>query len=319
MKTTFYDRYGSAEQIEIRETTVPKPKGKEVLVRLVATSLNSSDWEMLSGSPAYIRMYGLRRPKFNVLGSDVAGVVAEIGNEVQDLQVGDAVFADLFDRWGGLAEYVVAPEDLWVKKPDKLSFEEAASLPQAGVVALQGLRDKGQIREGEKVLVNGAGGGAGTFAIQLAKHFGTEVTGVDHTNKMELMREYGADETIDYTQTDFTEVEKKYDLVLDLVARRGILDCKRALSAKGRYVLVGGDMSSLLQAAILGPLCSTGEKKLGILGHKQNAKDMQEMADLVLKGTLKPVIKSVFKLDDSGKALELLGSGQAKGKVIVKM
>jgi NADPH:quinone reductase-like Zn-dependent oxidoreductase len=259
----------------------------------------------------------LVKPKYKILGSDIAGRVEAVGKNVKQFQPGDEVFGDILESWGGFAEYVCAPENALMLKPASMTFEQAAAVPQAAGVALQGLRDKGQIQPEQKVLINGAGGGAGTFALQIAKLFGAEVTGVDSTEKLDMMRSVGADHVIDYTQEDFTRNGRCYDLILDLVAYRSIFDYRRALSPKGIYVLVGGSMARIIQVLLLGPWISmTGRKKMGILGAKPN-KDLAFIIELIESGKVVPVIDRQYPLSEVSEALRYLGEGNAKGKIVI--
>ena len=229
------------------------------------------------------------------------------------------MFGDILYRWGGFAEYVCAPENELMLKPASMTFEQAAAVPQAALVALQGLRDKGKIQPGQKVLINGAGGGSGTFAVQIAKLLGAEVTGVDSTGKLDLMRSIGADHVIDYTQEDYTRNGQHYDLILDFVAFRSIFDTKRALSPKGIYVLVGGPLARIFQVLFLGPWISLTEgKKMGVLGAKPN-KHLAYMTGLIEAGKIVPVIDRRYPLNEVPEALRYLGGGHTKGKVVITL
>ena len=318
MKAIVYEKYGPPEVLQLTEVTKPAPGDNEVLVRVHAVSLNASDREFLTATPRYVRLWGPLKPKCKILGSDIAGRVEAVGRNVTQFQPGDDVFGDLLMSWGGFAEYVCAPENRLMLKPAGMTFEQAAAIPQAAIVALQGLRDKGQIKPGQKVLINGAGGGAGTFALQIAKLFGAEVTGVDSTEKLDMMRSIGADHVIDYTKEDFIENGPRYDLILNFVAYRSIFDWNRALNPKGRYVLVGGSMSRILQTLLLGPLISMfGNRKLGILGYKPNKQDMAYLLELFEAGKVLPVIDRRYPLDETADALRYLGEGHARGKVVI--
>ena len=318
MKAIISHEYGSPDVLELQDIEKPTPKDNEVLIRLHATSVNSSDWEFLTGEPLYIRMWGLRKPKYQILGSDIAGRVEAVGRNAKQFQSGDDVFGDIMYSWGGFAEYVCANESNLVLKPTFMTWEEAAAIPQAAVVALQGLRDKGQVLAGQKVLINGAGGGAGTFALQLAKFFGAEVTGVDSTMKLDVMRSIGADHVIDHTKEDYTRNGKQHDLIVDLVAHRSIFDSKRALAPAGSYVMVGGSVKRLFQTLFVGSLISMmGTRKFGVLAHKQNQKDMRYITELVESGKVTPVIDRTYTLDQVPEAIQLVGDGRAKGKVII--
>jgi NADPH:quinone reductase-like Zn-dependent oxidoreductase len=320
MKAIVYEKYGPPDVLALKEVEKPVPKDGELLIKVHATSVNASDCEFLRGAPLYVRMWGLLKPKIKILGSDIAGQVEAVGRKVKRFQPGDEVFGDIIYRKGGFAEYVCAPEDALALKPAGMTFEEAAAMPQAAVVALQGLRDKGHIGPGQKVLINGAGGGSGTFAVQIAKLFGAHVTGVDSAKKLEMMRSIGADRVIDYVQEDFTKNGQCYDLILDFVAYRSIFDCKRALSVKGIYVMVGGSMARILQAVILGPWISmTGRKKMGILAWKANRRDLVFMTELFEAGKVVPVIDRCYPLSEVSEALRYLGEGDAKGKLVITL
>jgi len=316
MKAAVRHDYGSPDGVELVEIDKPTAGDDEVLVEVRAVSLNASDWEALTGRPVYVRMWGLLRPKYKVLGSDIAGRVEAVGSNVTRFQPGDEVFGDVLGRWGGLAEYACVPADALMLKPAGMSFEEASAVPQAGCVALQGLRDAGRIQSGQRVLINGAGGGAGTFAVQLAKHFGAEVTGVDSGMKVDLMRSLGAEHVIDYRREDFTKNGQRYDLILDFVACRSIFDSKRALSPGGRYVAVGGSVPRILEAVVLGRLISMTGKKMGVLAAEPN-KDLDVMIELIEAGTVAPVIDRRYPLSEAPQALRYLGEGRALGNVVV--
>ena len=242
MKAMVRKVYGPPDVLALTEVEKPMPKEGEVLVRVQATSLNASDYEILRGKPLYGRIFGFFTPKIRILGSDVAGMVEAVGQGVTRFAPGDAVYGDIFESWGGFAEWVSVPQGMLRPKPESMSFEQASAMPQSGTLALQGLSDKGQVRPGQAVLINGAGGSGGTFAIQIAKVLGAEVTGVDNAQKLELMRSLGADHVIDYAEEDFTRNGRRYDLILDLVGHHSVFDFKRALSPAGRYFVVGGAM-----------------------------------------------------------------------------
>ena len=264
MKAIVYTRYGPPDVLQLQEVEKPAPKDNEVLVKVHAASVNSWDRDLLSGTPFINRLlfFGVLKPKTKILGCDIAGRVEAVGRNVKQFQPGDEVFGDISGcGFGGFAEYVCAHENSLAMKSASMTFGEAAAVPQTAVLALQGLRDKGQIQKGQKVLINGAGGGSGTFAVQIAKSFGAEVTGVDSTGKLDMLRSIGADQVIDYTQEDFTNNGQVYDLILDVVTYRSIFDYKRALSPKGIYVMLGGgSWARVFQNMFLGPYISmTGE------------------------------------------------------------
>ena len=256
MKAIVYTKYGPPEVLQLKEVAKPTPNDDEALIKVQAVSVNRSDWEGLRGKPLYARIGGLLRPRHHILGSDIAGRVEMAGRNIRRFQPGDEVFGDILPRMGGFAEYVCARESALALKPASMTFEEVAAIPQAAVIALQGIRDKGQVQPGQKVLINGAGGGAGTFAVQLAKLYGAEVTGVDNTGKLDFMRSLGADHVIDHTREDFTNNGKQYDLILDIVAHRSVFAYKRALRSNGSYFLTGGSVATIFQILLLGPWIS---------------------------------------------------------------
>jgi len=320
MQAVVYAKYGPPEVLQLKQVEKPTPGDNEVLIKVHAAAVNSWDWDLLRGEPLLIRMWGLFKPGYYILGSDIAGVVEEVGHKVKNLKPGDQVFGDLSGSgWGGFAEYVCAPEDTLVLKPANMTFEQAAAIPQAGVLAYQGLFDYGKIRAGKHVLINGAGGGVGTFAIQIAKFFGAQITGVDSHDKLEMLKELGADHTIDYKKKDFTKTGKHYDLIIDNVANRSLSDYKGALNPDGMFLMVGGSMSTILQAMFFSKLLSAfGSKKLEILAHKPN-KDLIPLIELYNSGAYKPVLEKIYYLPETPEALRLLGEGRAKGKVVVKI
>jgi NADPH:quinone reductase-like Zn-dependent oxidoreductase len=318
MKAIVYTKYGPPEVLQLKEVAKPTPKDDEVLIKVQAASVNRSDWEGLRGKPLYARIGGLLRPRHHILGSDIAGRVEMAGRSVRRFQPGDEVFGDILTSLGGFAEYVCARESALAPKPASITFEEAAAIPQAAVIALQGIRDKGQVQPGQKVLINGAGGGAGTVAVQLAKLYGAEVTGVDNTGKLDFMRSLGADHVIDYTQEDFTKYGKQYDLILDIVARRSVFAYKRALRSNGRYFLAGGSVATMLQILLLGPwIRGTTGKKIRILAVKPSLEDMVYVTELCEAGKVVPVIDRRFPLSEVPEALRYLGEGRTKGKVVI--
>jgi NADPH:quinone reductase-like Zn-dependent oxidoreductase len=297
----------------------PVPGDREVLIKVVAASLNRSDWEGLIGKPLYARMQGLRRPRRTILGSDVAGRVEEIGRSVESFRPGDEVFGDIMYHGGcAFAEYVCAPETApIVHKPAALTFAEASTLPQAAIIALQGV--SGRIEPGDGVLVNGAGGGAGAFAVQMAKAEGAEVTGVDNGLKQEFIRSLGADHVLDYTQTDYTRTGTRYDLILDLACERSMFAIRRALAPGGRYAVVGGSVGALLSAATVGRLLSTGGRRIGVLAVRPSKEDLLRVAGMVVAGTLHTAIERTYPLDGAPEALRHLGEGRALGKLVIEI
>lgn len=322
MNAIVYSEYGLPENLHWKDVNKPTPKSSEVLIKIHAASINSWDWDLLRGKPFVVRaMYGaFRKPKFQILGADIAGVVSAVGKDVKKLKTGDAVFGDLCaDGWSGFAEFVCVPENVLTKKPKYLSFEQAASIPQAGVMALQSLFDKEAVKPGMKILINGAGGGVGTFAIQIAKYLEAEVTAVDNAMKLDLMKSLGADFVIDYMKEDFTNTGIHYDLIIDVVANRSILNYKRSLNKNGRFIMIGGTSSTILQTIFLGSLISLfGSKKLGILAHEPN-KNLDKILKLIDSKKVRPIIDSVFPLEKVPEAFDHFGSGKVKGKIIIKI
>jgi len=318
MKAIIYTKYGSPDVLQLKEVEKPASRDNEVLIKVHAASVNSWDWDLLRGTPFVNRlMFGLIKPKI-ILGCDIAGRVEAVGNNVNQFKPGDEVFGDLSGcGWGGFAEYVCARENALALKPVCLTFEQAAAVPQAALLALQALHYKGQIQPGLKVLMNGAGGGVGTFAVQMAKSFGAEVTGVDSTEKLDMLHSLGADHVIDYTQDDFTKNGKCYDLILDVAGFRSISHYKRALSPGGCYVMIGGSMTLANRLMLLGPWISmsTG-KKMGLLLHKPN-KGLDIMTELFEAGDVVPVIDRRYMLSDVAEALRYFGEGHVKGKIVI--
>ena len=288
MKAIVSTKYGPPDVLKLEEVEKPTPKNDEVLIKVYATSVNAGDWHLLRGKPFLVRLmgYGLLKPKHKILGADIAGRIEVVGRNVKQFQSGDEVFGNTSKYgFGGFAEYVSVPENALLLKPTNISFEEAAAVPQAALTALQGLRDKGQIQPGQKVLIHGAGGGVGTFAVQIAKSFGAEVTAVCSTRNLDMLRSIGADHVIDYTQEDFTQNGQRYDLIIAVNGYHSIFDYKRALSPKGMYVMIGGSNAQMFQAMLLGPLISmTGSKKMGNSMHKPNKKDLVFMKELLETG-----------------------------------
>ena len=318
MKAISFTKYGSPDYLELKEIDKPTPKDDEVLIKIHATSINSWDFELLSGKPFANRaMHGLLKPQIKTLGGDIAGKVVEVGKDVKQFSPGDEVLGDLTGYgWGGFAEYVCANENALALKLASITFEEAAATPQSAALALQGIRDKGQVQAGQKVLINGAGGGVGTFALQIAKLYGAEVTGVDSTEKLAMMRSIGADYVIDYTKEDFAENGQHYDLILDNVATRSISTVKSSLSPVGNYIIIGGSSARIMQFMFLGPLFSKTGKKLGLLMYEAN-KDLDFIQKLIEEGKIKAVIDKSYSLSEVPDALQYVGDGYAKGKVVI--
>jgi NADPH:quinone reductase-like Zn-dependent oxidoreductase len=317
MKAIVYEKYGPPEDVlELKEVEEPTPKDDEVLVKVHAASVVYGDLALVRGKPFLVRLTsGLLKPKYKIPGIDIAGRVEAVGRNVKQFQPGDEVFGDTFEcGMGGFAEYVSVPENALALKPTNMTFEEAAAVPQAALVALQALRDKGQIQPGHKVLINGASGGNGTFAVQIAKYFGAEVTGVCSTRNLDLVRSIGADHVIDYTREDFTESGQHYDLIFDVVANRSVSDYIRALSPKGIYVAIAFNPSGLF----LGPLISmTGSKRVVQFSHKPSVEDLLFMKELLEAGKVVPVIDRRYPLGETAEALRYYGEGHPCGKVVI--
>jgi NADPH:quinone reductase-like Zn-dependent oxidoreductase len=321
MKAIVRYEYGSPDVLQLQEVEKPTPKDDEVLVKVHAASLNSLDWRFLKADPFLVRLdSGLLTPKNKILGLDVAGRVEVAGRNVKRFKPGDAVFADIMDlRGGALAEYVAVPERLLVSKPTNLTFEEAAAVPLAGITALQALRVQGQVQPGQKVLIYGASGGVGTFAVQLASALGAEVTAVCSTRNIELVHRLGADNVIDYSQEDFTQREQQYDLILAVNGYQPIGAFKRALSPTGVYILIGGSATALLQATILGSWMSrSGNQHMGAMEDIRDRKALLEsLVELLEAGTVMPVIDRCYPLNEVREAFRYLGEGHAQGKVVI--
>lgn len=310
-----YDRYGSPDVLEVRDIPVPVPGRGQVLVEVRATSVNLSDWEGLRGSPLYARIGGLRRPARQVLGSDIAGVVAAVGPGATSLSPGDEVYGDNLALKGGFAEYAVAPESALARKPSGLTFVQASALPQAAAIAGQGTA---RASSGTRVLINGAGGGSGSLAIQLARRAGAHVTGVDNAGKLDLMLALGAHQVLDYRRDDFTQ-RGPYDLVLDLVASRPVLALRRSLAPGGRYFCVGGSTGALLRVLTVGTVVGalTG-RRLSVLAVRQGPAAFEPVAALCVGGSIDVVIDRTYPLEETARALAHVGAGRARGKVVVE-
>ena len=321
MKAIVYHKYGSPEVLELQEIDKPVVKDDDVLVRVHAASVNPLDWHLLTGTPYIARIgAGLLKPKREIPGVDVAGRVELVGRNVQQFQPGDEVFGG---SRGAYAEYVCVPEDRIVLKPANLTFEQAAAVPVAALTALQGLRDKGQIQLGQEVLINGASGGVGTFAVQIAKSFGAEVTGVCSTRNVDMVRSIGADQVVDYTQEDFTRLGQRYDLMLDAVGNRSLSECRRALSPAAVYVSVGapvGDWIGPLTHVFKVLLASlVGSQKMVPMLARQTKKDLVTLQGLLEAEAVTPVIDRRYKLSEVPEALQYQGEGHAQGKTVITM
>jgi NADPH:quinone reductase-like Zn-dependent oxidoreductase len=320
MKAIVRPQYGPPDVLRFTEVAKPTPADNEVLIELHAASVNPLDLFQMRGAPLLRSIPGLRTPKHQVLGVDIAGRVEAVGSNVTQFKPGDEVFGVGGKGFagGGFAEYVCAAEDKLALKPANSSFEDAASVPVAALTALQGLRDKGRIQPGQKVVIDGASGGVGTFAVQIAKSFGAEVTAVCSTSKVDTARRIGADHVIDYTREDFTQSGQRYDLILGANVHHSIFDYMRALSQNGLYVVVGGGLARILQAMLLGPLLSRiGSKKTCFFIANINQKDLVFLKDLLASGKVVPVIDRRYPLSDAAEALRYLEERHARGKVIL--
>jgi NADPH:quinone reductase-like Zn-dependent oxidoreductase len=323
MQAVVYEKYGPPDVLQLKEVEKPTPKDDELLIKVHAASVNAADWHLLTADIFLVRLMGmgLFKPKNTILGADVAGRVEAVGPNVKQFRPGDEVFGDIAGYgFGAFAEYVAVPESALAVKPANLTFEEAAAVPLAAITALQGLRDNGQIQPEQKVLINGASGGVGTFAVQIAKALGAEVTAVCSTRNVDQACSIGADHVIDYTQKDFTQNGQRYDLILAANGYHPLSAYKRALSPKGIYVMAGGSMAQIFQALLLGAWMSEkGGKKLGALTAKANQKDLLIIKELLEAGKVVPVIDKRYPLSEAAEALRYLGKGHARGKVVITM
>jgi NADPH:quinone reductase-like Zn-dependent oxidoreductase len=319
MKAVLQTKYGSPEVLKFIEVDKPFPKEDQILIKVLAVGLNMADWRLLTGNPFFIRLMGLGKGK--IPGSDMAGRVQAIGQEVKQFRPGDEVYGDIFSFGSGaFAEYVCVPEKAVATKPANLSFEQAAAVPMAALTALQGLRDLGRIQPGQKVLVYGASGGVGTFAVQIAKAFKTEVTAVCSTGKIEMVRSIGADHVIDYTREDFTKNGQHYDLILAANGYRSIFKYRDALTPEGNYVMAGGHMSQIFQAMLLGPmLTKSGGRKLAGVSARATQQDLLHLNELIEAGRITPVIDHCYQFTEIHEALRYLGQGHALGKVVITL
>ena len=319
MKAVVYHNYGSPDVLRLEEIPKPIPGDDEVLVKVHAVSINSWDWDMLTGKPFEYRFFsGFFKPKnTKIHGCDIAGHIEAVGKNVKYFHVGDEVFGDLSEGgWGAFAEYTSAAENELILKPPSMTFEEAACLAHGGNLAVQGLIDFGQIKSGQKILINGGGGSTGTLAIQIAKLFDVEVTGVDRTEKLDVMRALGADHVIDYTKDDFTNNGRQYDLIFDVKTTRSIFDYKRALCPNGTYVTVGGKTSRILELMLFRKLF--GKYKMHVVGYKAN-KDSNYLVKHFEAGKLKPVIDKCFPIEETADAFRFFGEGRFKGKIVIAL
>lgn len=318
MKAIVNTQYGSPDVLRMLEVAKPTPKENEVLIKIHAVAVNAADWHLLKADPFLVRLqFGLFKPKYTILGADIAGRVEAVGQNVKKLKVGDDVFGNSSSSgWGGYAEYAAVREDVLVLKPANITFEEAAAVPMAAVTALLGLKE-GKIQQGQTVLINGASGGVGTFAIQIAKVLGAEVTAVCSTRNVELARSLGADHVIDYTKEDFTKSGKQYDLILAANGYHSLTDYQRALSPNGQYVMTGGTTAQMFEVLLFGRLRSKGNQKMGNILAKHSQKELEFIAGLLADGTVKPVIAKRYALAQTADAIRCVEEGHAQGKVVI--
>ena len=322
MKAIVLTKYGLSDVLELQDVEKPKPSAGEVLVKIQATSVNDWDWCLMRGTPFYIRLFcGLLKPNIQIPGAEIAGRVETVGDNVTQFQPGDAVYGDISEcGFGGFAEYVCVPETALALKPECMTLVEAVALPHAAMLAVQALVDEGQIQPGQKVLINGAGGGVGTLGIQIAKSIGVvDVTGVDSSDKFDMMRSVGFVQTIDYTQQDFTQSKERYDLILDTKTNRSIFNYLRVLKPQGTYVTVGGDTARLFQVLFLQPMIRMFSKKRICLVNLKPNKDLDYINQLFEAGNVKPVLDGPYTLSEVPEMIQYFGLGKHKGKVVVAL
>jgi NADPH:quinone reductase-like Zn-dependent oxidoreductase len=318
MKAIVYEKYGSPDVLHLQDVAKPAPKDDEVLVKIRAASVNALDWHMLTADIFLVRLMGRGpfKPQNTVLGADIAGQVEAAGRNVKQFQPGDEVFGDI--GHGGFAEYALAQEKHLVLKPAHLSFDQAAAVPVAGLTALQGLRDSGKIQAGQKVLINGAAGGVGTFAVQIAKSFGAKVTAVCSARNMEQARQLGADQIIDYAQEDFTKSGQQYDLIFAANGYHPLADYKRALTPNGIYVMAGGKAAQIFEAMLLGGwLSEKNGRKMGNISARADQEDLLTLKAMLEAGKITPALDKCYPLSEVPEALRYLGAGHARGKIII--
>jgi NADPH:quinone reductase-like Zn-dependent oxidoreductase len=323
LKAVIYTHYGTTSNLHLTEVPKPTPKDNEVLIRVHASSVNAWDWDILRGKPFLVRVIGgLFKPKNQILGADFAGTIESVGNNVREFKPGDEVFGDFAESgFGGFAEYAAVPEKLLAHKSPKMTFEQAAAIAQAGLLAIQGLRFGGELKANQQILINGAGGGVGTLALQYAKSFGAIVTCVDKSEKFDLLRSLGADHVIDYRTEDYTRTGKQYDLILDVIAHRTVSDYKRALKPGGTFSMIGGSMGGLLiKLMLFGSVISKfNGKKLGVMGYRPNRSDLDLLTRLFEEGKVIPAIDKVYPLHQVPEAMQHLGDGKVRGKIVISV
>jgi NADPH:quinone reductase-like Zn-dependent oxidoreductase len=322
MKAIYYEKYGSTDNFSLKELDKPKPGDGEVLVKIHAASVNSWDWDLVLGKPLIYRLlFGLLKPKHNIIGIDLAGTVEAVGNGVEKLKVGDEVYGDVNEAgFGAFAEYTCAAERLLAPKPKGISFEEAAAVPHGAVMAMQSLASNGGVKQGQHILINGAGGSTGPFVLQMAKRQGAIVTCVDKEEKFDLLRSLGADHFIDYTQEDFTKSGNKYDLIINLVAGKSVSEYLRSLKAGGAVCIVGGKVTKVLTAALAGIVTSRlFNKKLMVLGLKAGRESLQKLNTMIEADELKIIIDKSYPLEQVPRAIQYLGEGRSRGKLVISI
>ncbi|MDG3581638.1 NAD(P)-dependent alcohol dehydrogenase [Galbibacter pacificus] len=321
MKAILLKEYGLPNFLEIGEVSKPIPKDKEVLVRIHSASINDWDWGLVRGRPFVIRLvHGLKKPKINIPGADISGKIEAIGSKVNSFKIGDEIYCDLSEcGFGGFAEYVCVPEKTISKKPSNISYNDAAALPHAGLLALQGLMQKGKVKSGQHILINGAGGGVGSLGIQILKLHGIKATGVDSGEKLNLLKSMGFDNVMDYKKIDFTNSSEKYDLILDTKSNRSVFKYARSLKRNGTYITVGGLMYRLFEVLLLGKLISLfTSKKLSVLNLKTN-KGLDQISNLVENGQIKPIIDGPYEFDEIPMLIQYFGEGRHQGKIVVEI
>jgi NADPH:quinone reductase-like Zn-dependent oxidoreductase len=319
MKAFIYNKYGGLQHFEAAEVPKPMPAADEVLVAVKAVSINDWDWEMMKDNLFNRLLSGLFKPKFPILGSDISGIVEAVGPSVQHLKIGDRVFGDLSGKWGGFAQYVCCKEKQLCLMPSDMRFEQAAALPQAGELAIQALLDEGSLKQGQDILINGAGGGVGTIGIQLCKPYAVNVTVVDRMEKLEMLRLMGAARGIDYTREDFTAMDHQFDLIIDTKTNRPLRSYLKVLKPGSKYVTVGGSISRLFKLFVIGKILPAfSSKRVSIVALKAN-KDLQKMSDLFMDGALLPVIDGPYAFDELPTAMKIFSDGKHKGKMVIRV
>lgn len=321
MKAILLKEYGMPNALEIGDVEKPTPNDNEVLVKIHSASINDWDWGLIRGKPFVIRLFfGLKKPKITIPGVDISGKIEAVGANVSSFKIGDEIYCDLAEcEFGGFAEYVCIPEKTVSKKPANISHNDACALPHAGLLALQGVVEKGKVKPGQSVLINGAGGGVGTLGVQILKPYGVKVTGVDSDEKLDLMKSLGYDSVIDYKKTDFTDTGEKYDLILDTKSYRSVFKVMRSLKKNGTYITVGGSMYKLFEIGLIGSLISLfTSKKLSVLFHQPN-RGLDQISKLVEKGQIKPFIDGPYEFDKIPALIQYFGEGKHFGKIVVEI